>query len=140
MCVLAETFTAGSDDRLCAEFKSFANVKTAVSVFMESPGLNISFFEKALDGSGDLAAVAILQMYSDEYLRSTIRANQANVIVRMAFSYPYLIRPSENRKTRFTVLLLDHLQQLNRDSQLRLEIARTKAYISAQTKMHSKQH
>lgn len=140
MCVLAETVTTRSDDHLCAEFKYFANVKTAVSVFMESPGVNISFFEKALDGSGDLASIAILQMYSDEYLRSEARANQTLVIVRMAFSYPHLIQRSQNRKPRFTVLLLDHLQQLNSESELRLQIARTKAYISAQTKMHSKRH
>ena len=100
---------------------------------MANPAIVQSVAEKAVMRAGDSAAIAILKTYSDKQLSSPAMAKQAIFVMRMAFSYPRLISACSDEKPRVTMLLLDHLLKLSKETDTIREIQNAKAFITQQT-------
>jgi hypothetical protein len=99
--------------------RSYLNVASAIRSLMSDPKgvvLLDSVREKIIQRSGDSAAVAIAKQVSDEQLAEPYKMTRTLYILRSAFEYPDAIENCIDRKPKVTMLLLEHLQQLQNES------------------------
>ena len=122
--------TAGAHGQDCKaeDFKSFSDVKGAVSRLLSLPGYT-SFDEKILNKSGDLAAVAIIRSLSTAEMGLPERIRQILLILRMSFEAPQLIVACDNRSPTATIILLDRLQGSKNGAQFPTDIENTRIEV-----------
>ena len=119
----------------------FSNVANAVKGLMSQPKsleLNDSFSEKAIERSGDSAAVAIAKQVSDDELAEPFKMTRALYILRNAFEYPDMIEGCNDRTPEVTMLLLEHLDRLQNGT-FHSEIQKTRTLIMNSVNASQKQ-
>ena len=112
---------------------SFAEVKASVHRITASH-IYTSFDEKALNRSGDLASVAILQTLSDSEITSPEALKDVLLILREAFACPHrCVSADGDKQPRVTLLLLEHLHKSTR-GKMQSDIDETKKFILQQAR------
>jgi hypothetical protein len=128
---LAFVRAASAQDCKSDDFSSFSNVKNSVQSWMASPkGMIVldSFREKAIQRSGDSAAVAIAKVVSDADLQSPTTMTRVLFILRMAFSAHQIIEVCSDRDPRMTMILLEYLRHFQ-EGRFEAEIEKAKSLI-----------
>lgn len=130
---LALVRAASAQDCKSDDFSSFSNVKNAVQSWMALPkGMIVldSFREKAIQRSGDSAAVAIAKVVSDADLQSPTTMTRVLFVLRMAFSAHQIIEVCSDREPRMTMILLEYLRHFQ-EGRFDGEIDKAKSLILA---------
>lgn len=130
---LAFVRAASAQDCKSDDFSSFSNVKNSVQSWMALPkGMIVldSFREKAIQRSGDSAAVAIAKVVSDADLQSPTTMTRVLFILRMAFSAHQIIEVCSDRDPRMTMILLEYLRHFQ-EGRFEAEIGKAKSLILA---------
>lgn len=100
---------------------------------MSGTSLFDSWTEKAINRSGDSAAVVLLRTWPDELLDSAEKIRTELFILKTAFPERRIASVCSDREPRVTMLLLSHLKQLKSAAQLVPEIEMTRAAILKNT-------
>ncbi|MCU1309797.1 MAG: hypothetical protein JWO20_922 [Candidatus Angelobacter sp.] len=92
-----------------------------------------SWTEKAINRSGDSAAIVLLDTWPDDLLDSPEKIKNALFILKTAFPERRIATVCSDREPRITMLLLSHLEHLKSAAQLAPEIQATRAAILRNT-------
>jgi hypothetical protein len=92
---------------------AYADVEGAIARLLSYPAYT-SIDEKILNRAGDLAALVVTRTVSLKEMDSPGKSEQIFLILHMAFAAPQLIVPPENRNPSISMLLLDHLDHVER--------------------------
>jgi hypothetical protein len=95
--------------------------------------MHTSWEEKKFARFGDMVAVAVLQAVDDSEMAEPGKAKDVLIILWAAFGCPErCVKNVDDRRPRVTLLLLEHLRQIN-GGRMDADIDRTKKLILEQT-------
>lgn len=104
---------------------------------MQSTGVFTTWTGKNMVRLGDDVSVAILKIYPEKDLASPKTVESFLPLIREAFSEPQFISLDVNKEPQVTMLLLNHLLSIVRDSAQHREIQQTIDYVRARVKNQS---
>jgi hypothetical protein len=107
--------------------------KHAIQRVMAGTTVFDSWTEKAINRSGDSAAIILLDTWPDELLDSPEKIKNALFVLRTAFPERRIATVCSDREPRVTMLLLSHLVHLKSAAQLSKEIQATRTAILTNT-------
>jgi len=107
---------------------SFQELKNAVHR-MTAEGMFLGFDEKAVNRSGDLASLALLQTLSDTEMTSPATLKLVLGVIREGFACPSrCVAVPSDRQPRITMLLLEHLHN-NTSGKAQSDVEETKEFV-----------
>ena len=110
---------------------SFNDVKAAVHR-ITSRGMYSGWDEKTFSRSGDLVAVGILKMLSDDEMSSPRGSKDVLNIVRAAFACPQrCVKVNDDRIPKVTLLLLEHLDDITHGT-IKSDVSETRQFVLKQ--------
>jgi hypothetical protein len=98
------------------------------------PGLGFyKITGKPLAWLGDRASIALIKLLDDEDFKNKQRVIRALQIIRHAFIDPKIIRMQEDKKPKFTLIFLEHLDAVLKDPALKREVSEVRKFVREQT-------
>ena len=98
------------------------------------PGLGFyKITGKPLAWLGDRASIALIKLVDDEDFKNKQKVTRALQIIRHAFVAPKIIRMEEDKKPKFTLIFLEHLEAVLKDPALKREVSEVRRFVVAQT-------
>ncbi len=85
--------------------------------------------EKHLNRLGDRASIALIKILEEEYFENPQKVKRALQIIRHSFLYPDMITVSEDKKPKFTLLFLEHIERVVEDSVLKRDILELSKFV-----------
>jgi hypothetical protein len=89
--------------------------------------------EKPLNRLGDRASIALIKLLDDGDFKKSDKVTRALQIIRHSFLHPKLISMEDDRKPKFTLILLEHLDAVLQDPALKREVSEVRRFVVAQT-------
>jgi hypothetical protein len=108
-------------------------VKRALEDQFPPPSAWYGVTEKHLNRLGDRSSIALIKLLDDEDLRNPKKVIRALQIIRHSFLYPKMITLEEDRKSKFTLIFLEHLETVLRDPSLKREVSEVRKFVRDQT-------
>ena len=103
------------------------------------PGLGFyKITGKPLNWLGDRASIALIKLLDDEDFKNKQKVIRALQIIRHAFIDPKIIRMQEDKKPKFTLIFLEHLEAVLTDAALKREVSDVRTFVKNQTANPSK--
>src|SRR4051794_19297155 len=101
------------------------NARQAIQRVISGTGVFDSWTEKAINRSGDSAAIILLQTWPDDFLDSPDKIKNVLFILKNAFPERRIATLCSDREPRIAMLLLSHMEHLKAAAQLTKEIQAT---------------
>src|SRR5438034_248759 len=108
-------------------------VKRALEDQFPPPGAWYGVTEKHLNRLGDRASIALIKLLDDQDLKHSEKVIRVLQIIRHSFLYPKMITMEDDRKPKFTMILLEHMEALLTDPDLKREASAVKTFVKNQT-------
>jgi hypothetical protein len=108
-------------------------VKRALEDRFPPPGAMFKVTEKPLNWLGDRASIALIKLVDDEDFKNKQKVIRVLQIIRHAFVDAKIIRMQEDKKPKFTLIFLEHLEAVLKDPALKREVSEVRRFVVAQT-------
>ena len=89
--------------------------------------------EKHVNRLGDRASIALIKLVDDEDLKHSEKVMRVLQIIRHSFLYPKMITMEDDRKPKFTLVFLEHLDAVLQDPALKREVSEVRRFVVAPT-------
>jgi hypothetical protein len=89
--------------------------------------------EKHVNRLGDRASIALIKLLDDEDLKHSEKVIRVLQIIRHSFLYPKMITMEDDRRPKFTLIFLEHLDAVLQDPALKREVSEVRKFVTEQT-------